>query len=160
MLLRSNLFSSTFHTANLLRNLVKKSRLRTSCLEDYEKTWKNQRKGAAVCCGHTYGVDTGEDRFKVLCSRTCNALPRNSLTAKEKKGWNRCPSQCSQHKKTIFPLLYSEFRIPWITEILLEVFKYTRGLQHWHDKSNISDFKFDNSPALLLATWPCFGDKE
>ena len=46
------------------------------------------------------------------------------------------------------PPWYGEFCTPWITEKLFEVFKYTQGLQNWSNKSKISDFKCDNSPAL------------
>ena len=118
---------------------------------------KEQELWSSLWCGY----------FEVTCSKTWKTLQRNSLTAKKIKGWkghigqNHRPSQCFQHETAMFSPPYSEMFMQWITEMSeccvksSNIFKYTGRLQNWNNKSKISDFKCDNSPALLRAMWPC-----
>jgi hypothetical protein len=63
LMLRSNLSSSTSHTANLLRNLLK-SPLQTSCLDWIHGLQTHKQRSRKRSCSHTYCVGTGEDSFK------------------------------------------------------------------------------------------------
>ena len=140
LMLRSNLFSSTSHPANLLRNLLK-SPLQTSCLD-----W-------------THGLQTHKQRpRKRSCSHTYCVLKTVSKKLFQKKGRTQGQNRWPQDSP-FFPPPYSEFCIAWChgSQIcLFEVFKYIRGLHNWNKKSKTSDSKCDNSSALLRADLTMF----
>ena len=109
----------------------------------YQGYWRQQVSGSLF---HKLGQLCAETRWSPKKKRGCYNL-RSEIW------W---PSRCFQQKEVIVWPRYKEFWLSCIWEISSMFLKHPRGLQIRMRSLKMVHFKIDNTPVLLLATWPCF----
>ena len=113
--------------------------------------------------GPTSTKVTGDGRSLEVCSINLdNCVQKLADRQRKKRGCYNLrseiwwPSRCFQQKEVIVWPRYKEFWLSCIWEISLMFLKHPRGLQIRMRSLKMVHFKIDNTPVLLLATWPCF----
>ena len=151
-MLRSNLFSSAFHTAKLLNNLVKKSPFQISNILSWMKSWITKRHGTIKENKLRYAAVILMAWILEKTGMLCRSLPEN------KRGGIAAPRRIFNTKQLLFHCPTANFACHESQKFVwsLQIQKHTRAANLTQEVKN--KWFQNNSPAFLAATWPCLGE--